>query len=174
MLAVKTERALQLVIAVCLAVLAWAIWDTFPERIVVVGDTAPEFSITADNGRTITRSNFGGKLLVLNFWATWCLPCVEEIPSLDQFQKAFAGNVTVLGISVDQNQAAYRNFLGKTRPAFLTARDPSAKISSDYGTYKYPETYIINSEGKVVEKIIGPTTWTDPNMVARVKALLGS
>jgi peroxiredoxin len=173
--AVKTERVLQAVIGVCLAVLVWVIYDTFNEKVVVVGDTAPEFSITTDTGRTITRSSFGGKLLVLNFWATWCPPCVEEIPSLDQFQKTFAGSgVVVLGVSVDQNQKAYQQFLSRVKVAFMTARDPGADISADYGTFKYPETYIIDSSGRVVEKIIGPTNWTDPQMMNRVKSLLAS
>ena len=66
----KLERIIQTTIALLLAVFVYVIYDSFYERIVVVGDTAPSFSITADNGRTITQSNFGGKLLVLNFWAT--------------------------------------------------------------------------------------------------------
>ncbi len=173
--AVKTERVLQVLIAACLAVLIWVVVDTFNEKVVVVGDTAPDFSITADNGRMITRENFGGKLLVLNFWATWCAPCVQEIPSLDQFQRTFeSSGVVVLGISVDQNERTYRRFLDRAKVTFMTARDPTTKISAEYGTFKYPETYIIDRAGKVVEKIIGPTTWTDPNMVARVRQLLTS
>ncbi len=173
--AVKTERVLQVVIAICVAVLIWVVYDTFTERVVVVGETAPEFAITTDAGRTITRSNFGGRLLVLNFWATWCPPCVEEIPSLNQFQQMFARDgVVVLGISVDQNQGAYRQFLNRANVAFATARDPEAKISAEYGTFKYPETYIIDAQGKVVEKVIGQANWTDPAMTARVKSLLSS
>ncbi len=173
MQAVKTERALQLGIAVCLLALVYGVYSSFHERIVAAGDSAPDFAITADNGRTVTRANFGGKLLVLNFWATWCPPCVQEIPSLDQFQKSFSSaGVVVLGISVDQSPQAYREFLAKAKVAFLTARDPESKISADYGTYKYPETYIINSKGQVVEKFIGPVNWTDPDIASRVKSLL--
>jgi cytochrome c biogenesis protein CcmG, thiol:disulfide interchange protein DsbE len=170
---IKTERILQILIGVCLAVLVYAIADSFRETVVVAGDSAPDFSITADNGRTITRSNFGGKLLVLNFWATWCPPCIQEMPSLDQFQKNLASSgVVVLGVSVDQNPQAYRNFLGRSKVSFLTARDPEARISSDYGTFKYPETYIIDQRGKVVEKLIGPMAWTDEKMVAQIRSLL--
>ena len=78
-------------------------------KVVVVGDNAPDFSITADNGRTVSLSNHGGKLLVLNFWATWCEPCVVEIPSLDAFQKRFANRgVTVLGISIGLSSVGTR------------------------------------------------------------------
>jgi cytochrome c biogenesis protein CcmG/thiol:disulfide interchange protein DsbE len=175
MAAVKTERILEGLIAVCLALLVWVIADTFPERVVAAGDSAPSFSITTDAGRTITRSDFGGKLLVLNFWATWCPPCLQELPSLDQFQKTFANSgVVVLGVSVDQSEHAYRQFLSRARVAFQTARDPEGKISADYGTFKYPETYIIDSQGRVVEKIVGATNWMDPAMVNRVRSLLAS
>ncbi len=175
MAAVKTENILRGLIVLCLGVLVWVVADTFHERVVVAGDRAPDFSIATDAGRTVTRSDFGGKLLVLNFWATWCPPCIEEIPSLDQFQKQFADQgVVVLGVSVDQSPGVYRNFLSRAKVAFQTARDPEARISTEYGTFKYPETYIINREGRVVEKIIGATDWTDEAMVARVKALLAS
>ena len=173
--AVKTERLIQGMIAVCLAVLVWTVADAMREKVVAAGDTAPAFSISTDTGRTITRADFGGKLLVLNFWATWCPPCIEEMPSLNEFQKTFAGSgVVVLGVSVDQNAQAYRKFLAKAKVEFQTARDPESKISSDYGTFKYPETYIINREGRVVEKIIGSANWTDSGMIDRVKALLAS
>lgn len=175
MAAVKTERLLQIAIAACIAVMIWVVYDTLTEKVVAVGDEAPQFAIKTDKGTTVTRSEFGGKLLVLNFWATWCPPCVEEIPSLDQLQKQFAGSgLIVLGVSVDQNERAYRQFLERAKVAFETARDPAAHISASYGTYKYPETYIIDSHGKVVEKVIGGTNWTEPGMVQRVKSLLGS
>jgi cytochrome c biogenesis protein CcmG, thiol:disulfide interchange protein DsbE len=173
MAAVKTERVIQVLIGVCLALLVWAIAATYHENNVVVGDTAPGFTLAADNGRTVSRGSFGGKLLVLNFWATWCPPCIDELPSLNQFQKTLADSgVVVLGVSVDQNAHAYQAFLRRVNPAFLTARDPEAKLSSQYGTFQYPETYIIDRDGKVVEKVIGPTNWTDPAMIEHVKALL--
>lgn len=175
MSAVKTDRILQVAIGVCLAVLVWAVYSTFREKIVTVGQTAPEFAVTTDDGRTITRSNFGGKLLVLNFWATWCPPCVEEIPSLNGLQRELAPEgVVVLGVSVDRSKQVYERFLERAKVGFLTARDPEAGISAQYGTFKYPETYIIDSRGKVVEKIIGGANWTDPAMLSRVRSLLAS
>ncbi|MGE5647878.1 MAG: TlpA family protein disulfide reductase [Acidobacteriota bacterium] len=175
MASVKTERAVYALIVVAMGLLVWAVADMYREKVVVAGDTAPDFAIRADNGRTVTRSSFGGKLLVLNFWATWCPPCVEELPSLNEFQKTFADSgVVVLGVSVDTNPKVYQAFLKRANVAIMTARDPEAKIPSQYGTYQYPETYIIDREGKVVEKIIGATNWTDPAMASRVKALLAS
>ncbi|MCZ2078363.1 MAG: TlpA family protein disulfide reductase [Bryobacterales bacterium] len=170
---VKTDRFLQLAIAGLLIVLVFVISRSFHERVVSVGDSAPGFAITTDSGRKVSVSDFGGRLLVLNFWATWCPPCVQEMPSLDEFQKRLGGSgVVVLGVSVDKDANLYRDFLSRAKVSFLTARDPEAKISSDYGTYKYPETYIIDSKGKVVQKIIGPENWNDERMVSYVKSLL--
>ena len=92
------------------------------------GDSAPSFSITADNGQTFSPTSFGGKLLVLNFWATWCPPCVSETPSLSEFQRQLTDSgVVVLAVSVDKSEKAYRDFLAKMKPAFVTARDPDAE-----------------------------------------------
>jgi len=173
MRSVKIDQLLKAGIAVLLAVLVFVLYSSIHERIVAVGDSAPDFTITADNGRTVSTANFGGRLLVLNFWATWCQPCVEEVPSLDQFAKEMAGSgVVVLGVSVDKNPKLYEDFLARTRVSFMTARDPDARISADYGTFKYPESYIIDSKGKVIQKIIGATNWTDGSMVNAVKSFL--
>ncbi len=172
---VKTERVLSGLIVVCLALLAWVVIGMFHETVVLAGDTAPDFSIRTDSGQTITPASFGGKLLVLHFWATWCPPCVVEIPSLNQFQKQFARDgVVVLGISVDNNPKAYTDFLKRFNVGFQTARDPEARISASYGTFQYPETYIINREGKVVEKVISNADWNDPERLNVIRSLLSS
>ena len=173
MSSVKIDQILKAGIAVLSVFLVFVIYNSTHERIIEVGDTAPSFTITADNGRKITPSDFGGRLLVLNFWATWCQPCVEEVPSLDQFAKEMADSgVVVLGVSMDTNPKVYQDFLSRSHISFMTARDPEAKISADYGTFKYPESYIIDSKGKVVQKIVGPTNWTDGTMVNAVKSFL--
>jgi cytochrome c biogenesis protein CcmG, thiol:disulfide interchange protein DsbE len=169
----KTDRYIKGAIGIMLGAMVFFIYDSVREKVIGVGDTAPEFSITTDTGRTISAANFGGKLLVLNFWATWCPPCVQEMPSLNEFQKSLAAKgVVVLGISVDKSEQAYKAFLSKAGVAFHTARDPQAKINADYGTFKYPETYIIDTRGKVVRKFIGPENWTDENMLNDVRSLL--
>jgi peroxiredoxin len=144
--------------------------STLRERLVVAGDSAPGFEVTTDSGRKVSLNNFGGKVLVLNFWATWCPPCISELPSLN----ALAGElkqdgVVVLGVSVDKDQAAYDRFLKKVRLNFETSRDPKADISAEYGTFKYPETYVINRDGKVLEKFIADQDWMAPAIVARLR-----
>ncbi len=175
MAAVKADRLLQAATVVCLGLLVWVVTGAFRETVIVAGDTAPNFHVRTEDGRTLTRTDFGGKLLVLHFWATWCPPCVTEFPSLNEFQKQFAGQgVVVLAVSVDTNAKAYQDFLRRMNVSFATSRDPDAKISADYGTYQYPETYIINRDGKVLEKIISNAEWTDPERINVIKALLAS
>ena len=167
----KTDRLLRGGIVLLSAVLVYFIYSGIHERVVVAGDAAPEFTIKADNGRTVSLPNFGGKLLVLNFWATWCPPCVQETPSLSQFAATYAGKgVVVLGVSVDKDEKAYRAFLQKYKPLFLTTRELS--IHEDYGTFMYPETYIIDSKGKVLHKLAEPVDWMDPRMTQLIDSLL--
>src|ERR1051326_7539697 len=167
----KTDSLIRVGIGVLTIALVFAIYIGMHERIVVAGDTAPGFSVTADNGRTVSLPNFGGKVLVLNFWATWCPPCVEETPSLSRFAAEYADKgVVVLALSVDHDANAYRKFLEKYKPAFMTARE--GQIHADYGTFMYPETYIIDAKGKVVEKFAEEVDWSSERVNKLVQSLL--
>ena len=167
------DRLLAGAIVLLAAALVWVVSGTLEVRVVNAGDHAPDFKIVSDSGRTYTRSDFGGKLLVLNFWASWCAPCVQEVPSLDAFQRTMATQgVVVLGVSIDTNEKRYDQFLKRFRVNFPTARDPEANISSSYGTFQIPETYIIDATGKVREKVISNQNWMDPEFISRVKSML--
>src|SRR6185295_10870622 len=127
---VKTDRILQLSIAALLGLFVYVIFISMHDHIVQVGDSAPDFSIATDAGRTVSTKDFGGKLLVLNFWATWCDTCIVEMPSLDEFQREMkAAGVVVLGVSIDKDEKAYKRFLSRVGVSFLTARDPENKIN---------------------------------------------
>jgi cytochrome c biogenesis protein CcmG, thiol:disulfide interchange protein DsbE len=140
---------------------------------VALGDKAPAFTVTTDSGRNVSLDKFGGKLLVLNFWATWCPPCVEEIPSLDRLQQELGPKgLVVLAVSVDKNDEKYKRFVQTVKPSFDTVRDPKGTLSVQYGTFKFPETYIINAEGKVVDKLVGPRDWTSAEVFGKLKTML--
>ena len=167
------DKAIVGLIALLLVALGFVIVQSMQETVVQAGDRAPQFTVTTDKGLRITPADFGGKVLVLVFWAAWCAPCVEEMPSLDQFAKETADSgVVVVGISVDRNEKLYNNLLKRFRVSFQNARDPEANISAQYGTYKYPETYIIDKSGTVAQKIVGPRDWSDPVLKQYVKSLL--
>lgn len=138
-----------------------------------IGKAAPDFTIQ-DSDRTVSLSQLRGKIVVLNFWATWCPPCVEEMPSLVQLQRKFKNtDVTVLAVSVDEDADAYHKFLKDHGIDFLTVRDPgpksnkgvSAPVASRYGTYKFPETYILDRKGVIRRKFIGPIDWNQQEIV---------
>ena len=102
---------------------------------------------------------------MLNFWATWCAPCVEELPSLVEMQRRMkAKGVTVLAVSVDVDENAYRQFVKDHNVNLLTVHDPSGKSNQLYGTFKFPETYIIDRNGVMRRKFIGAVDWTDPEI----------
>jgi cytochrome c biogenesis protein CcmG/thiol:disulfide interchange protein DsbE len=167
------DRVLKAGIGLLLLLFVGILYSSIHERVVNVGDTGPDFSIMASNGKQTTRSDFGGKVLLLNFWATWCEPCVQELPSLDQLARRFKSRgLVVLGVSIDKDAAAYRRFLTRFRLGFPTADDPEQKINHDYGTIQVPETYIIDANGKVIDKIVGAANWTDDKMIEHVQSLL--
>lgn len=136
------------------------------------GTMAKEFSFSM-NGKQSRLTDLRGKVVVLNFWASWCPPCVDETPSLVALQKQIGpkGGV-VLGISVDQDAQAYTEFVQSYGLDFPTFRDGDAKIAQQYGTYMYPETYIIDRHGRIARKIIGAQDWTGPQMTTYLDSIL--
>ncbi len=151
-----------------LAIVGWNLRDTT----VAEGDLAPQFSIKTDRGREATPTNFGGKILVLNFWATWCPPCITETPSLSEFERKFRDKgVVVLAVSVDKSAQKYKRFLGRFNVAFDTYRDPEATISSEYGTFQYPETFIIK-DGRIQRKYISEQNWMSDDIGRYIQSLL--
>ncbi len=130
-----------------------------------IGSAAPDFTVR-DAQRSVTLSHLKGQIVVLNFWATWCPPCVEEMPSLVQMQaKMKDKGITVLAISVDQDEDAYHRFLQDHGVNLLSVRDADQKSNDLYGTFKFPETYIIDRNGVVRRKFIGAVDWTEPDVI---------
>ena len=176
----KVDLGIKAATGILLVVLALVIVYSVQDHVVGVGDSAPEFRVKTESGAVLTPKDFGGKVLILNFWASWCTPCVQEMPSLNQIQQMFAGQgLVVLGVNVDSKEELYRNMLKRFQITFQTVRDPEENINYRYGTYKIPESYIISRNGKVVQKYAGLPevngewkVWTDPQIVSYVRSLL--
>jgi cytochrome c biogenesis protein CcmG, thiol:disulfide interchange protein DsbE len=135
---------------------------TRPPRI---GVAAPDFTVR-DSDRTVTLSQLKGQVVVLNFWATWCPPCIEEMPSLVEMQQRMkAKGVTVLAVSVDADAGSYHQFLKEHGVNLLSVRDGDMKSNNLYGTFKFPETYIIDRNGVVRRKFIGAVDWMEPEVI---------
>ena len=130
-----------------------------------VGSPARDFSLR-DSDRSVALTEFRGQVLVLNFWATWCPPCEEELPSLMRMQDRLrARGVTVLGVSIDVDGDAYHRFLQQRGVNFMTIRDPDQKVPTLYGTTGWPETYIVDRQGVLRRKFVGAVDWTSPEVV---------
>ncbi len=138
----------------------------------VAGRRAEDFSLEL-NGRPAHLSDLRGKVVVLNCWATWCPPCVEELGALTALQAKLAPlGATVLGISVDEDGDAYQKFLLDHNVPFPNYRDPSKKIAESYGSVMYPETYIIGPDGRIARKIIGAQDWDGPELSGYIESLI--
>ena len=134
-----------------------------------IGKPAPEF-VMSDGTETVDLAKLRGKVVVLNLWATWCAPCVEELPSLLALQRKMPG-LAVVGVSTDQDDAVYRKFLVKQNVDLLTVRDADQKVNALYGTVLIPETYIIDQHGVIRRKFIGAQDWTGPEIVDYLRKL---
>ena len=144
-----------------LVVLAGCYSGSKPSRI---GANAPDFSLQ-DSDHKVTLSQFRGQVVVLNFWGSFCPPCIEETPSLVRMQSRLKEKgVVVLGVSIDTDDAAYHRFLKDYNINLVTVRDGEQKASSLYGTFGWPETYIIDRKGVVRRKFIGAVDWTSPEI----------
>ncbi len=129
-----------------------------------IGSNAPDFTVQ-DSEHKVTLSQFRGQVVVLNFWATWCPPCVQETPALVQMQQRMKDKgIVVLAVSIDVDEAAYHRFLKEYHVNMVTVRDPDQKSSTLYGTHGWPETYIIDRTGVVRRKFIGPVEWNSPEI----------
>jgi cytochrome c biogenesis protein CcmG/thiol:disulfide interchange protein DsbE len=128
-----------------------------------LGKPAPVFTMS-DGVQTVDLGKLRGRVVVLNLWATWCAPCVEELPSLLELQKKMPG-LAVVAVSTDQDDAVYRKFLVKHQVDVLTVRDADQKVNQMYGTVMIPETYIIDRQGILRRKFIGAQDWTNSEIV---------
>ena len=135
-----------------------------------IGEEAPGFTLREPE-RTVDLVQFRGKPLLLNFWASWCPPCVEEMPSLVQLQKKMGDKVVILAINEDSDDAAYKQFVRDHNVDLFTVRDPKQTVSTKYGTFKYPETYVIDKDGIIRRKFIGAADWTSPEIVDYLQKL---
>ncbi len=137
-----------------------------------VGESAVDFVLPTLGQGPIALRDYRQQVVILNFWATWCPPCVEETPSLETFAAEVRNHgVVVIGVSVDEDPAALAKFSSAFHLSFPIARDPNRALASRYGTFQFPESYIIDRSGRVAEKIIGPIDWQDPRVLSFVAEL---
>lgn len=157
-----TNKIVLVLLLLFLLALCGCYSGTRPSRI---GMAAPDFTVQ-DSDHKVTLSQFKGQVVVLNFWATWCPPCIEEMPSLVEMQRRMKPKgVTVVAVSIDVDENAYHKFIKDHGVNMITVRDPEEKTAVLYGTHGWPETYIIDRSGVVRRKFIGAVDWTEPEII---------
>jgi len=140
------------------------------EAVVKEQSPAPEVTVNSLKNAPLKLSELKGKVVLLNFWATWCTPCLVELPSLIQLHRD-QPNLVILGVSVDEDADAYKSFITRRHIEFTTVRDPSESAAKLFKTEMWPETYIIDRNGYIRSKYVGATDWSDPEIRAFIKSL---
>ena len=130
---------------------------------------APVFALN-DGEHAVDLHNLRGHVVLLNFWATWCAPCIEELPSLEALQQALP-QVRVVAVATDEDAGSYHAFLERQAIPLLTVFDASQSSNTLYGTFRFPETYVIDKTGLIRRKFIGPQDWTSPEIVDSLRKL---
>lgn len=177
----KTRSLLTLVFAVAAAA-AGAVWIKSLEPPASPGGSlqflsaAPALPVFDRAGKETDLAKEDDRLLVVHFWATWCPPCVEEIPALSQFWDQYKdrGDVSLYAISVDKDWKTIDAFLAKHPSAIPMYHDPDAATAKRFGTSQYPETYIVNKSGRVLFRVQGAVDWSNPELKTRIEQILAS
>ena len=141
------------------------------------GDLAPDFVLPKLDGSVQKLSNHRGKPVLVNLWATWCPPCIAEMPLLDAIVRDYGPRgLVVLGIAGDDDSARVREFIAQRSPAFEVLLDPGGTVGTQYGITGYPETFLVDRDGKLTAKFIGPlpsdTGSLAPTVTQAIEAVL--
>jgi len=177
----KTRSILTIAFAVVLVTVG-AVWirslvpPESPSGSLAFLSAAPELPVYDRGGKKIDLTQEKGHLTIVHFSATWCPPCVEEIPALSRFWSRYRGrsDIKLYTISVDKDWKTIDDFSKKNPNDLPVYRDPDAKTAQRFGTTQYPETYIVNPSGRVIYRVQGGVEWTDGSVQQRIEQLLHS
>lgn len=139
----------------------------------LIGKPAPDFTLRDLEGEKFTLRSLRGKVVLVNFWATWCPPCRIEMPSMNSlYEKLKDKGLMILGVSSDQSEDRIRKFLEKTEIKFPILLDPDNAIAPMYKVIALPTSYIIDRDGVLVKKIFGGQDWTSDETLEMFKSYI--
>lgn len=140
---------------------------------VAIGDEAPDFRLEDNRGNKVALSDLRGKVVMINFWATWCPPCRAEMPSMEKLNKAMTGeDFVMLAINIEENgRQSVAEFLKEAPHSFPVLYDDQGVVQKLYGVYKFPESFVVRKDGIIDDKVIGAIDWAHPETIAYFKEL---
>ncbi len=162
----RFPRSLALILILPLALVAACNRGAHPAQ---TGKPAPDFTVS-DGVTTVHLAGYRGQVVLLNFWASWCEPCVVELPSLLQLHHD-RPDLVILAVSIDEDPDAYTRFIARRHVDLITVRDPAQSAAKLYHTDMWPETYVIDRKGIIRSKFVGPQDWSDPEIRAFLNSL---
>jgi len=163
---VRSSRLLTLTLLLPLAVLTACDRGAHPAQIY---QPAPDFKLS-DGSTSVHLASYRGKVVLVNFWASWCAPCIQETPSLLQLHRD-RPDLAMLAVSIDEDADEYKRFLDLRHFALISVRDPNQPAAKLFHSEMWPETYISDRQGFIRRKFIGAQDWSDPEVRAFLKTL---
>lgn len=155
--------------AIGAAILAFALWvrGRVPEM-------APDFALPNLAGQAVRLSAYRGQVVLVNLWATWCPPCRDEMPSMEALHQRFKDKgFVLLAVSEDEGgRAVVEPFVEQMKVTFPVLLDTQGEVGRKYGVWGFPESFLVDRDGRIVERVIGPRDWVAPAQVAMIEALL--
>ena len=163
-------------LAVAVFLVLWALKqkDSFILETLKVGRPAPNFEFPGLDGQIVSLSDHRGKVVLVNIWATWCPPCIDEMPSMEKLYNELQGeNFEILAVSIDtQGLEAVAPFMKAYKLTFPALIDSEGTIKNLYKATGVPESIIIDKQGILIKKIIGPIDWATPEIFRYFRDLI--
>jgi len=138
-------------------------------------EQAPDFTLPSLNGKTVSLSDFRGRWVLLNFWATWCAPCVEEMPGLNRLYRALKKDgLVMLAVSLDHAKQKVRSFASREKLAFPVLHDQGKITKARYGLFSVPTTVLVGPNGEIKARSAGGRVWDSPEMIRYLRTLMAA
>ncbi|QDZ27725.1 TlpA disulfide reductase family protein [Noviherbaspirillum sp. UKPF54] len=165
-------RAIMLLLASTVLLSACGSKEAGVATVLAEGSAFPEIVLNFSEGKTVSTQSFRGKVLVLNFWATWCPPCRKEMPGLEALSRSLdPARFAVVGVSADEDAFLAEEFLRQNQITFANFFDRGGKIAKQLGMQVYPETFLIGADGILLQRVPGLQDWNSPAKVAQLEEL---
>ena len=141
----------------------------------LMGKRAPDFTLKDLNDRTVSLSSLKGNVVLINFWATWCPPCRDEMPSLNRLFKSLRNDgLAILAVSTDKRLSDVKGYVSGHPVDFHVLTDTELKTSRQYKVFSMPTSFLLDRKGVIVKRYLGEETWDSPEIMKEIRKALSS